>query len=161
MLPVATRQLVSRTSRRRDALTLSARDAVRTCGLDSRAHTPRNAFGRIVSRRLSPTIETRPALFEPIRASRSSFHQRRIHRRRLAYDGHPLARSRSARNERLPCATRSEKRPTNLCNPIFSKKRTRNCSTTGAAVAFAASAPMTRTVHAVRIAVAVCIHERG
>jgi len=46
-------------------------------------------------------------------------------------------------------------RPTDLCKPIFSKKRTRSRSSISAVVAFAASAPMVCAVHAAQTAEAV------
>ena len=56
---------------------------------------------------------------------------------------------------RLPCAALPKNRPTDLCKPIFSKKRTRSRSSISAAVAFAASAPMACAVHAAPTAEAV------
>lgn len=106
-------------------------------------------------RRLSPETETRPALFEQIRASRSPFHRRRIHRRRLA-SMVILQPGLVARGMlRLPCAAGPKNRPTDLCKPIFSKKRTRSRSSISAVVAFAASALMACAVHAAPTAEAV------
>lgn len=128
---------------------------VRTRGLDAHALSSRNAFGRVVYRRLAPTTETRPALFEPIRVSRSPFHRRRIHRHRLV-SMVILQPGLVARGMlRLPCAAGPKNRPTDLCKPIFSKKRTRSRSSISAVVAFAASAPMACAVHAAPTAEAV------
>lgn len=71
---------------------------VRTRGLDAHARSSRNAFGRVVYLGLSPAIETRPALFEPITRLALPVSPATHPSSPSRDDGHPPARPCYARN---------------------------------------------------------------